>query len=258
MNRNYRNTIIAGNWKMNLLPSDAKSYAAALAARMGKEYWCNTVLCVPAITAPALIRALKISRARVAVGAQDVSAEDAGAFTGEISAAQLKDAGVKYVIVGHSERRAYHGETDELISRKLGKAHESGLTPILCVGETLSQRDNGTAADVVRLQLKTALSGTEAREMRRTVVAYEPVWAIGTGRTATAEQAEEMCREIRAVIRELYGARNARAVSILYGGSVNPENAKALFSQPDVDGGLIGGASLDPEKFYQIMKAAKE
>ena len=256
MNRNYRKTVIAGNWKMNLLPSDAKSYAAALTAHLSKEHWCDTVLCVPAITAPALIRALKNSH--VAVGAQDVSAEEAGAYTGEVSAAQLRDAGVKYVIVGHSERRAYHGETDELIARKLRKVHEHGLLPILCVGETLAQRDNGTAMDVVRLQLKTALSGMEPREMRRTVIAYEPVWAIGTGRTATAEQAEEMCCEIRAIVREQYGARTARAVSVLYGGSMNPGNAKELLSQPDVDGGLIGGASLDPEKFYQIMEAAKE
>ena len=256
MNRNYRKTIIAGNWKMNLLPSDAKGYAAALLTRMGQAHWCETVLCVPAITAPTLVRALK--RSHVAAGAQDVSAEDAGAYTGEVSAAQLKDAGLKYVIVGHSERRAYHGETDELIGRKLRKALSAGLHPILCVGETLAQRDNGTAAEVVRLQLKTVLHGLDAAEMRRTVIAYEPVWAIGTGRTATAEQAEEMCREIRAIVRELYGARNARAVSILYGGSMNPQNAKELLSQPDVDGGLIGGASLDPEKFYQIMEAAKE
>ena len=256
MNRNYRKTVIAGNWKMNLLPSDAKKYAAALAEHLNKERWCSTVLCVPAITAPALIRALKGQH--VAVGAQDVSAEDAGAFTGEISAAQLKDAGVKYVIVGHSERRAYHGETDELIGRKLRKALAAGLDPILCVGETLAQRDNGTAMDVVRLQLKTALFGLDGHGMRSTVIAYEPVWAIGTGRTATAEQAEEMCREIRAVLRELYGARTARAVSILYGGGMNPANARELLAQPDVDGGLIGGASLDPEKFYQIMEAAKE
>lgn len=256
MNRKYRNTIIAGNWKMNLLPSDAKGYASALAAHLTKERWCDAVLCVPAITAPALIRALK--SCHVAVGAQDVSAEDAGAYTGEISAEQLRDAGVRYVIVGHSERRAYHGETDALIARKLRKVLDAGLLPILCVGETLSQRDSGTAADAVRLQLRTAIAGLDAREIRRTVVAYEPVWAIGTGRTASAAQAEEMCCEIRAIIREQYGARTARAVSILYGGSMNPGNAKELLRQPDVDGGLIGGASLDPEKFYQIMEAAKE
>ena len=256
MNRKYRKTVIAGNWKMNLLPSEAKGYAAALTARMGRERWCDTVICAPAIHAPALIRALKGSH--VAVGAQDVSAEEAGAFTGEISAAQLRDAGVKYVIVGHSERRAYHGETDELIGRKLRRALDAGLTPILCVGETLFQRDNGIAVDMVRLQVKTALSGLDASGVRGTIVAYEPIWAIGTGRTATAQQAEEMCCEIRAVIREQYGARTARAVSILYGGSMNTDNAEELLSQPDVDGGLIGGASLDPEKFYQIMEAAKE
>lgn len=254
MNRKYRTTVIAGNWKMNLLPGDAKGYASALRARIGREHWCDIVLCVPAITAPGLIRALK--GCRVAVGAQDVSAEEAGAFTGEVSAAMLRDAGVKYVIVGHSERRARHGETDALIARKLRRVLDAGLTPILCVGETLSQRETGTAADVVRLQLKTAIFGLSPKEMRGTVIAYEPVWAIGTGRTATAAEAEEMCREIRAVVRELYGARTARAVTVQYGGSMTPENAPELLRQPDVDGGLIGGASLDPEKFYQIVEAA--
>ena len=256
MNRKYRKTIIAGNWKMNLLPGDVKDYAGVLRGKLSREHWCDTVLCVPAIMAPGLIRALR--GCRVAVGVQDVSAEEAGAFTGEISAAMLRDAGVKYVIVGHSERRAYHGETDELIARKLRRVLDAGLTPILCVGETLPQRESGTAMDVVRLQLKTALFGLSAKEMRATVIAYEPVWAIGTGRTATALQAEEMCREIRAVVRELYDARTARAVTIQYGGSMNPENARELLSQPDVDGGLIGGASLDPGKFYQIVEAAKE
>ena len=256
MNRKYRKTVIAGNWKMNLLPSEVKGYAAALRARLTRDRWCEIVLCVPAIMAPAAIRALRGSR--VLVGVQDVSAEEAGAYTGEVSAAQLKDAGVSYVIIGHSERRAYHGETDELVGRKLRRALDAGLTPILCVGETLSQREGDVALDVVRLQLRTALHGLNAKEMRATVIAYEPVWAIGTGKTATAEQAEEMCREIRAVVREQFDARTARAVTIQYGGSMNPQNAKELLSQPDVDGGLIGGASLDPEKFYQIVEAAKE
>ena len=255
MNPKYRKTVIAGNWKMNLLPSDLKDYADAVKARLGKERGCEVVFCVPALMAVPLVRLLRGCRA--AVGAQDVSAEASGAFTGEISAAQLRDAGVKYVIVGHSERRAYHGETDELIGRKLRRVLDEGMTPILCVGETLPQRDAGAETDVVRSQLKLALSGLEAPAMRKTIIAYEPVWAIGTGRTATPQQAQEMCREIRAAVRERFDARTARAVTIQYGGSMNPGNAAELLSQPDVDGGLIGGASLDPAKFCEIVEAAK-
>ena len=255
MNPKYRKTVIAGNWKMNLLPSQLKDYADALKELLGREHPCETVLCVPALMTIPMLRYLRGSR--VGLGVQDVSAEEGGAFTGEISAAQLKDAGVKYVIVGHSERRAYHGETDELIGRKLRRVLEAGMTPILCVGETLSQRDAGAETDVVRAQLKLALAGLDAAAMRKTVVAYEPVWAIGTGRTAAPAQAQDMCREIRAAIRESYDARTARAVTVQYGGSMNPSNASELLAQPDVDGGLIGGASLDPNKFYQIVKAAK-
>ncbi|MBR3556425.1 MAG: triose-phosphate isomerase [Oscillospiraceae bacterium] len=255
MNPKYRKTIIAGNWKMNLLPSRLKDYADTLKELLGKEHPCEVVLCVPALMAVPMLRSLRGSR--VALGAQDVSAEESGAFTGEISALQLKDAGVKYVIVGHSERRAYHGETDELIGRKLRRVLEAGMTPILCVGETLLQRDAGAEAEVVRAQLKLALAGLDAAAVRKTVIAYEPVWAIGTGRTASPAQAQDMCREIRAAIRESYDARTARAVTIQYGGSMNPANASELLAQPDVDGGLIGGASLDPNKFYQIVEAAK-
>ncbi len=255
MNPKYRKTIIAGNWKMNLLPSELKDYAAGLKELTGKDRPCEAVLCVPALMVMPMLRLLRGSR--VSLGAQDVSAEEAGAFTGEISAAQLKDAGVKYVIVGHSERRAYHGETDELIGRKLRRVLDAGMTPILCVGETLPQRDAGAETEVVRAQLKIALAGLDAAAMRRTVVAYEPVWAIGTGRTASPAQAQDMCREIRAAIREKFDARTARAVTVQYGGSMNPANAAELLAQPDVDGGLIGGASLDPEKFCKIVKAAK-
>ena len=255
MNPKYRKTVIAGNWKMNLLPSQLRDYAEGLKALLGKDHWCEAVLCVPALMAIPLLRALRGSR--VSVGVQDVSDRDMGAFTGEVAAAQLRDAGVKYVIVGHSERRAYHGETDELIGRKLGKVLEAGMTPILCVGETLPQRDAGTEKDVVRIQLKTALRELDSASMKKVVVAYEPVWAIGKGRTASPAQAQDMCREIRAVLRERFDARTARAVTVQYGGSMNPQNAGELLSQPDVDGGLIGGASLDPGKFYQILKAAK-
>lgn len=255
MNPKYRKTVIAGNWKMNLLPSQLKDYAAALKEGLGKEKGCEVALCVPAIMAMPLLRALRGCRA--SVGAQDVSARESGAFTGEISAAQLRDAGVKFVIVGHSERRAYHGETDELVGRKLRRALQEGLTPILCVGETLPQREAGAERDIVRGQLKLALAGLERAAMRKVIVAYEPVWAIGTGRTASPDQAQEMCREIRAALRELFDARTARAVSVLYGGSMNPANAAELLAQPDVDGGLIGGASLDPKKFCEIVEAAK-
>jgi triosephosphate isomerase len=255
MNPKYRKTIIAGNWKMNLLPSRLKDYADTLKELLGKEHPCEVVLCVPALMAVPMLRSLRGSR--VALGAQDVSAEESGAFTGEISALQLKDAGVKYVIVGHSERRAYHAETDELIGRKLRRVLEAGMTPILCVGETLPQRDAGAEAEVVRAQLKLALAGLDAAAVRKTVIAYEPVWAIGTGRTASPAQAQDMWRETRADIRESYDARPAWAVTIQYGGSMNPANASELLAQPDVDGGLIGGASLDPNKFYQIVEAAK-
>ena len=256
MNPKYRKTVIAGNWKMNLLPSQLKDYADALKALLGKEHPCEVALCVPALMAVPMLRHLRGSR--VAVGVQDVSAEESGAFTGEISAGQLKDAGVKYVIVGHSERRAYHGETDELIGRKLRRVLASGMTPILCVGETLPQREAGAEAEVVRAQLKLALAGLDAAAVRKAIVAYEPVWAIGTGRTASPAQAQDMCREIRAAIREAYDARTARAVTVQYGGSMNPGNAAELLAQPDVDGGLIGGASLDPNKFYSIVEAAKQ
>ena len=255
MNPKYRKTVIAGNWKMNLLPSGLRDYADVLKERLGREKGCEAVLCVPALMAVPLLRLLRGSR--VAVGVQDVSDRESGAYTGEISAAQLRDAGVKYVIVGHSERRAYHGETDELIGRKLRQVLVHGMTPILCVGETLPQRDAGAAADVVRSQLKLALAGLEAPGMRKVIVAYEPVWAIGTGRTASPAQAQEMCREIRTAVRELFDARTARAVTVQYGGSMNPANAAELLAQPDVDGGLIGGASLDPGKFCEIVEAAK-
>ena len=255
MNPKYRKTVIAGNWKMNLLPSGLRDYADVLKERLGWEKGCEAVLCVPALMAVPLLRLLRGTR--VAVGVQDVSDKESGAYTGEISAAQLRDAGVKYVIVGHSERRAYHGETDELVGRKLRQVLVHGMTPILCVGETLPQRDAGAAADVVRSQLKLALAGLEASGMRKVIVAYEPVWAIGTGRTASPAQAQEMCREIRAALRELFDARTARAVTVQYGGSMNPANAAELLAQPDVDGGLIGGASLDPVKFCEIVEAAK-
>ena len=256
MNTKYRRTIIAGNWKMNMLVSDVKPFIEELKPLMPKTKSCETVLCVPAVNIPAMIKAGK--EAKVITGAQDVSKFDKGAYTGEISASQLDDAGVRYCIVGHSERRQYHGEDDMLINAKAKALLEKGIMPIICVGESLEQREMDLTMEYVAYQVKAALSGIDASQLRRCVIAYEPIWAIGTGKTATAEQAQEVCEGIRAVIRGIYGARPARAVSILYGGSMNAKNAQELLAQPDIDGGLIGGASLKPVDFATIVKATDQ
>ena len=256
MNRRYRKTIIAGNWKMNKTPSETKAFAEQFKAILPKTKWCDIVVCVPAADLSAAVRAFKDSR--IAVGAQNVYFEKSGAYTGEISADMLVDLGVRYVIVGHSERRALFGETDEIVNKKVLAALEAGLNPIICVGESLAQREMGVTMELIALQVKSALAGVSAEQMRRCVIAYEPIWAIGTGKTATAEQAQEVCEGIRAVIRGIYGARPARAVSILYGGSMNAKNARELLAQPDIDGGLIGGASLKPVDFATIVKATDQ
>ncbi len=256
MNRRYRKTVIAGNWKMNKTPGETKLFAEEFKARLPKTKWCDVAVCVPFVDIPAAIRAFKDSR--IAVGAQNVSHEESGAFTGEVSAKMLADIGVRYVIVGHSERRAQFGETNELVNRKVRVSLEAGLHPIICVGETLEQREMGVTNELVVLQIKSALAGVTAEQVRRCVVAYEPVWAIGTGKTATPEQAAEVCTLIRATIRGMYGARIARSVSIQYGGSMTPENAHDLLAQEDIDGGLIGGASLDCSKLLAIIDAANQ
>ena len=202
------------------------------------------------------MRAFKDSR--VAVGAQNLFYEDHGAYTGEVSAAMLCALGVKYVIVGHSERRAMFGETDAIVNKKVHAALNAGLNPIICVGESLERREAGVTAEWIALQVKSALNGVPAEKLRRCIIAYEPIWAIGTGKTATAEQAGEVCSNIRAAIRGLYGARVARSVTIQYGGSMNPKNAAELLAQPDIDGGLIGGAALKPEQFVDIINAANQ
>ena len=240
---------------MNKLPSEVKEYAAALKASP-RAKWCETVVCVPFIMLPNAVRAFRDTR--IAVGAQDVSEHEKGAFTGEVSAAMLKDLGVKYVIIGHSERRAYHGETDANVAAKIRAALDAGLRPIVCVGETLEQREKDVTTEFISMQIKLALGELSAEQIKKVVIAYEPIWAIGTGKTATAEQAGEVCEAIRAVIRAKFGARTARAISILYGGSMNPSNAYELLAQPDVDGGLIGGASLKPEDFSAIIGAADQ
>ena len=253
MNRKYRRTIIAGNWKMNMLVSSVKPFMEELKENMAKTKTCDVVLCTPAVMIPAMVKAGK--ELKVAAGGQDVSKYEKGAYTGEISASQLADVGAKYCIVGHSERRQYHGESDKLVNEKAKALLEKGISPIICVGESLEQREMDLTMEYVAYQVKAALSGIDATQLRRCVIAYEPIWAIGTGKTATAQQAQEVCEGIRAVIRKIYGARPARAVSILYGGSMNAKNAYELLAQPDIDGGLIGGASLKPVDFAAIVKA---
>ena len=256
MNRRYRKTIIAGNWKMNKTASETKKFAEELKAIMPRAKWCDVVVCVPAVNIPTAIKAFK--DVRVSVGAENVFYEKSGAFTGEVSADMLKDLGVKYVIIGHSERRQYFGETDFTVNKKVLAALETGLHPIICVGESLEQRELGITMELIALQIKSALAGVSADKLRRCIIAYEPIWAIGTGKTATAEQAGEVCSNIRAAIRGLYGARVARSVTIQYGGSMNPKNAAELLAQPDIDGGLIGGAALKPEQFVDIINAANQ
>ncbi len=241
---------------MNMTATETKKFAEELKRIMPRAKWCDTVLCVPSCNITAAAKAFK--ELRISVGAENLYYEEKGAYTGEVSAAMLKDLGVKYVIVGHSERRQYFGETDATVNRKVHAVLEAGMTPIICVGESEEQREMGVTQDWIALQVKTALYGVPAEKLRRCIIAYEPIWAIGTGKTATAQQAGEVCTAIRATIRGLYGARVARSVTIQYGGSMNPKNAAELLAQPDIDGGLIGGASLKPEQFVEIIHAANQ
>ena len=255
MNRKYRKTVIAGNWKMNKTPSETKEFMTQFKAIMPKGRWCDIALCVPAVCIPAAVRAMR--ETRVGIGAENMNANASGAYTGEIAADMLVDAGCKYVIIGHSERRAM-GETDADVNAKVLAALENGLIPIMCCGESLEQRDAGVTTEHIAMQVKLGLQGVSEDKIRKVIIAYEPIWAIGTGRTATPEQAEEVCENIRAVVRKLYSSKNARAISILYGGSMNEKNAFELLAQPDIDGGLIGGASLKPEQFVDIINAANQ
>ena len=256
MNRRYRKTIIAGNWKMNKTLTETKAFAEELKPLLGRPKWCEVVLCVPACNLQGAIRAFK--DVKVSIGAETCHYEKSGAFTGEMTAEMLKDIGVKYVIIGHSERREYYNETDVTVNKKVRAALEAGLRPIICVGESLEQRELGVTMELIAYQVKCALAGVPAEKMRHVVFAYEPIWAIGTGKTATSDEAQEVCEAIRTIIRKLYGARVARAVTVQYGGSMNEKNAFELLGQPDVDGGLIGGASLKPEKFVEIVNAANQ
>ena len=236
-----RRKIIAGNWKMNMTPSEAVKLVEELKPLVKNEE-ADVVFCVPAIDIVPVAEAVKGTN--IAVGAENMYFEEKGAYTGEISPAMLTDAGVRYVILGHSERREYFHETSEDVNKKMKKAFEHGITPIMCCGESLEQREQGITLDWIRQQVKVGYQGISPEDAAKSVIAYEPIWAIGTGKTATTEQAEEVCAAIRACIRELYGEAVAEEIRIQYGGSVNAGNAAELFAQPDIDGGLVGGASL--------------
>ena len=255
MNRKYRKTVIAGNWKMNKTPTETKAFMTEFKTIMPRGRWCDVALCVPAVCIPAAVRAMR--ETRIGIGAENCNANASGAYTGEIAANMLLDAGCKYVILGHSERRAM-GETNADVNAKVLAALENGLIPIMCVGESLEQREAGITEEWITMQIKTGLASIGEDKIRKMIIAYEPIWAIGTGKTATPEQAEEVCEHIRAVIRKLYGAKVARAISILYGGSMNEKNAYDLLAQPDIDGGLIGGAALKAGDFVEIINAANQ
>lgn len=248
-----RKKIIAGNWKMNETPSEALKLVETLKPLVNNPD-VDVVYCVPAIDIVPVANAVKGTN--VHVGAENMYFEEKGAYTGEISAAMLLDAGVEFVILGHSERRGYFLEDDALLNKKVKKAFEAGLTPILCCGESLEQREQGITLDWIRMQIKLDLAGVTKEQAASMVIAYEPIWAIGTGKTATADQAEEVCKAIRETIAEVYDTDTAEKIRIQYGGSMNAGNCKELLAKPDIDGGLIGGASLKPD-FGQIVNYNK-
>ena len=239
-----RRKIIAGNWKMNMTPTEAVELVNTLKPLVATED-ADVVFCVPAIDIIPVVEAAKGSN--IQVGAENMYFEEKGAYTGEISPNMLTDAAVKYVILGHSERREYFAETNETVNKKMLKAFEHGLTPIMCCGETLDQREQGVTMDFIRQQVKVGFLGVTAEQAASAVIAYEPIWAIGTGKTATTEQAQEVCKGIRECIAEIYDQATADAIRIQYGGSVNAATAPELFAQPDIDGGLVGGAALKPD-----------
>ncbi len=255
MNKATRKTVIAGNWKMNKTPQEAVELLTAMAPLV-KDADCDVIACVPFVDLHVALEATKGTN--IKIGAENCHWATSGAFTGEISAEMLKAMGLEYVILGHSERRQYFGETDVTVNKRVRAALDAGLTVILCVGEYLEQREQGVTAEVCAMQTKIALKDVTAEEMSRIIIAYEPVWAIGTGLTATAEQADEVCGIIREVIAGLYSSEVAEATTIQYGGSMNDGNAEELLSKVNVDGGLIGGASLVAEKFAKIVEAASK
>ena len=253
MDKANRKAVIAGNWKMNKTATEAAALIDELIPAV-KDAGCEVVICTPFTS---LCTAVEKTRGtNIHVGAENVHFEKSGAFTGEISAGMLVDLGVEYVITGHSERRQYFAETDETVNKRTLAGLAAGLKVIVCVGENLTQREQGVTEELVRMQTKIALQGVDAEAMKNVIIAYEPVWAIGTGRTATSDQAQEVCAAIRKVLAELYGEAVAKAITIQYGGSMNAGNADELLSKPDVDGGLIGGASLKADAFAAIVAAA--
>ena len=255
MNKQLRKAVIAGNWKMNKTPSQAKALLEEIAPLV-KDADCDVIACVPYVDLCTAIEAVKGTN--IKIGAENCHWAESGAFTGEISTGMLTELGVEYVVLGHSERRQYFGETDETVNKRTKAALAAGLKPIVCVGELLWERECGITEEVVARQIKLDLFDVSAEDVKKTIIAYEPVWAIGTGKTATAEQAEEVCAFIRATLAKLYGQETADAVTIQYGGSMNEKNCDELVAKENVDGGLIGGASLVAEKFAAIVKAASK
>ena len=252
-----RKKIVAANWKMNMTQGESERFVETFLRDCGEIIDVEVVI-VPPFTAIAKVMEALGRAHNIKVGAQNMYWEKSGAFTGEISAALLRDLFVHYVVLGHSERRTLFGETDEMVNRKVRAAHEATLRPIVCIGETLEQRDKGNVEKILSIQLRGSLADLTPKELQETVIAYEPVWAIGTGRNATPQQAQEAHAFIRHTLREMADDATAERVRIQYGGSVKPENARELMSQPDIDGALVGGASLDPRSFAQIVKAARD
>ena len=255
MNKQLRKAVIAGNWKMNNTRIETKALIEELIPKV-KDADCGVVVCVPFTDLETAVNLTKGTN--IKVGAQNCHFEAKGAFTGEISASMLTEMGVEYVVIGHSERRQYFGETDATVNKRVKAAVDAGLTVILCVGEMLVDRENGVTDELVAMQTKIALGGVSKEKLSQIIIAYEPVWAIGTGKTATADQANEVCAVIRATIEKLYDKADADALTIQYGGSMNAGNAAELLSKPDVDGGLIGGASLKAPDFAAIVEAASK
>ena len=249
-----RKTVIAGNWKMNMTPAETKKFITELAPMVAGQDKCDIVLCVPFVDIATAIEAAQGTN--IKIGAENVHFAESGAYTGEVSATMLREIGCEYVIVGHSERRQYFGETDETVNLRTKAALAKGLKVILCLGEVKEERLAGITDEVVAMQTKLDLSGISAEDLKNVIIAYEPVWAIGTGLTATPEQADETCGVIRKTVASLYGLTAAEKITIQYGGSMNDGNAAELLSKANVDGGLIGGASLKTDKFTAIVKAA--
>lgn len=253
MNKDLRKAVIAGNWKMNKTPKETEVLINEIKPLVNNAD-CDVVVCVPYVDLCTAIESTKGSN--IKVGAENCHWEKSGAFTGEISAEMLTSMGVEYVIIGHSERRTYFGETDETVRKRVRAALDAGLKVILCVGEYLEQREQGITSELVAMQTKIALLGVSEKELSDIIIAYEPVWAIGTGKTATAQQANDVCKTIRNTVAGLYSEDIANALTIQYGGSMKPDNANELLDMPDVDGGLIGGAALKADAFAEIVKAA--